>query len=51
MSTVANTNKLTEAQSNFQVVPMARVATTYEKNLQKIFSEDKITLKGDSYEL
>ena len=30
---------------------MARVATTYEKNLQKIFSEDKLTLKGDTYEL
>ena len=30
---------------------MARVATTYEKNLQKVFSEDKLTLKGDTYEL
>jgi len=51
MSTVANTNKLTEAQNNFKVVPMARVVPYYEKNLQKIFSEDKITLKGVSYDL
>jgi len=30
---------------------MARVATTYEKNLQKIFSDDKISLEGDTYKM
>lgn len=30
---------------------MARVATTYEKALQKMFSEDKITLNGDTYKM
>lgn len=30
---------------------MARVATTYEKDLQKVFSEDKIHLKSDTYSL
>ena len=36
---------------NFEVLPMARIATTYEKTLQKIFSEDKVSLNGDSYRL
>jgi hypothetical protein len=30
---------------------MARVATTYEKDLQKVFSENKIHLKSDTYSL
>ena len=30
---------------------MARVATQYEKDLQKIFSEDKIALDGDTYRM
>ena len=36
---------------NFEVLGMARVATTYEKTLQKMFSEDKITLNKDTYKL
>lgn len=51
MKTVANAGKFTEAQRNFNVVPMARVATQYEKNLQRIFSEDKVTLNSDTYKL
>jgi hypothetical protein len=51
MKIVANSDKFLEAQRNFNIVPMARVATQYEKNLQKIFSEDKITLEKDTYKL
>ena len=51
MKIVANSDKFLEAQRNFNVVPMARVATQYEKNLQKIFSEDKVTLETDTYKL
>lgn len=51
MKTDANAAKFTEAQRNFNVVPMARVATQYEKKLQLLFSEDKITLNSDTYKL
>jgi len=43
--------KFKTAQMNFEVLGMARVATTYEKTLQKMFSEDKVTLNGDTYKL
>ena len=33
----------------FEVIPMARIATTYEKKLQAIFSDDKIHLDDDTY--
>jgi hypothetical protein len=36
---------------NFEILPMVRVATTNEKALQKMFSEDKITLNGDTYKM
>lgn len=38
-----------EAQMAFEVIPMARIATTYEKKLQAIFSDDKIHLDDDTY--
>ena len=43
--------KFKTAQMNFEVLGMARVATTYEKTLQKMFSEDKVALNGDTYKL
>jgi hypothetical protein len=49
--TKAQKEKFTEAQMNFEVLGMVRFATTYEKTLQKMFSEDKITLDGDTYKL
>jgi len=44
-------SKFDEAVTNFDVVPMARFATNYEKNLQKMFSEEKITLVDDTYKM
>ena len=48
-ATNADKEKFKTAQMNFEVLPMARTATTYEKTLQKMFSEDKVTLNGDTY--
>jgi hypothetical protein len=50
-ATNADKEKFKTAQMNFEVLPMARTATTYEKTLQKMFSEDKVTLNGDTYKL
>jgi hypothetical protein len=51
MNEKSDKSKFVEAQMNFEILPMARVATTYEKALQKLFSEDKIALVGDTYKM
>jgi hypothetical protein len=47
----ANADKLEVAKQNFNIIPMYRKATTYELELQKIFSEDKISLDIDTYKM
>ena len=51
VSTSANSALLQTAKANFNIIPMYRKATTYELELQKIFSEDKISLDIDTYKM